>query len=181
LTIVLINLFTVHLYLACYFNLLLYISFIVWSHDICTCTFPFILTHSLGVLTRWICISRSMYIILLIRYLERITPYRSQSSRCLILQFRYLFLFFIPVAFMILYIAFSTCFIPLFFCYHVWTSICVIAVILIHHSDYIACSGYFRLSSVDGVFSSRIYVVDSRRDSVSTYFGKRGVTFSIRN
>jgi len=26
------------------------------------------------------------------------------------------------------------------------------------------------------VFSSRIYVVDSRRDSVFTYYGKRGVT-----
>ena len=27
-----------------------------------------------------------------------------------------------------------------------------------------------------GVFSSRMYVADSHRDSVFTYFGKRGVT-----
>jgi len=38
------------------------------------------------------------------------------------------------------------CSISLFICYHVWTSICVIIVILIHHSDYIACSDNFRLS-----------------------------------
>ena len=38
------------------------------------------------------------------------------------------------------------CSISLFICYHVWTSICVITVILIHHSDYIACPSYFRLS-----------------------------------
>jgi len=31
------------------------------------------------------------------------------------------------------------------------------------------------LACMRGVFSSRIYVADSRRDSVSTYFGKRGV------
>jgi len=36
--------------------------------------------------------------------------------------------------------------IPLFICYHVWSFICYIVVILILHSDYIACSGYFRLS-----------------------------------
>jgi len=44
----------------------------ICSHVIRTCTFPFILTHSLGVLTPWICTSRSLYVILLIRYLERI-------------------------------------------------------------------------------------------------------------
>ena len=30
-----------------------------------------------------------------------------------------------------------------------------------------------------GVFSSRIYIADFRRDSVSTYFGKRCVTVTI--
>jgi len=48
---------------------------------------------------------------------------------------------------------------------------------------FIACSGYFKLSvytwgiflaCIRGVFSSHIYVTDSRRDSISTYFG--GVT-----
>ena len=34
-------------------------SIIVWSHDICTCTFPFF-THSLGILTPCICTSRYM-------------------------------------------------------------------------------------------------------------------------
>ena len=32
------------------------------------------------------------------------------------------------------------------------------------------------LACIRWVFSSRIYVADSRRDSVSTYFGKRGMT-----
>ena len=32
-----------------------------------------------------------------------------------------------------------------------------------------------------GVFSSRIYVADSRRDSVFTYFGKQGVTTAFLN
>jgi len=37
-------------------------------------------------------------------------------------------------------------FIPLFICYHVWTFICTVAVILLHHSNYTACSDYSRLS-----------------------------------
>jgi len=48
LTIALAGLFTVHLCLACYFNLILYISFIICTHCLCTCTFPFYFTHSLG-------------------------------------------------------------------------------------------------------------------------------------
>jgi len=62
LTIALTGLVTVHLYLTCYFNLILYIFFIACSHVICTCIFSFILTHSLGILTPWICISRSVVI-----------------------------------------------------------------------------------------------------------------------
>jgi len=40
----------------------------------------------------------------------------------------------------------------------------------------ITCSSHFRLSCICGVFFLRIYVADSRRVSVLTYFGKRGVT-----
>jgi len=55
--------------------------------------------------------------------------------------------------------------------------ICDIAVILIYYSYYIACSGHFRLNVCAwGIFFSHIYVADSRCDSVSMYFGKRGVT-----
>ena len=43
--------------------------YIVFHHIICTCTFLFIFTRSLGVLTLWIYTSRSMYVILLIRVL----------------------------------------------------------------------------------------------------------------
>jgi len=39
-----------------------------------------------------------------------------------------------------------TCSILLFICYHVWMFIYDIAVMLIYYSDYIACSGYFRLN-----------------------------------
>jgi len=49
--------------------------------------------------------------------------------------------------------------------------ICDITVILIYYSDYIACSGHFRLSVYVRVFFSRIYVVDSRRDSISRILG----------
>ena len=56
--------------------------------------------------------------------------------------------------------------------------ICIIAVMLILHSDYIVCSDYFRLNVYMWVFSSRVYIadVDSRCYSVSTYFGKQSVT-----
>jgi len=58
----------------------------------------------------------------------------------------------------------------------VWSFIYYIAVLSCHHSDYIAYSGYFKLSMYTWIFFSRIYVIDSRRVSVSTYFGKRSVT-----
>ena len=84
-----------YIWFCCWLTLLLFIDvmhtvsyllyfyslIIICSHVICTCTFPFILTHSLGVLTFWICTSRFLHVILLIRYLERITGIlRSQSS-----------------------------------------------------------------------------------------------------
>ena len=46
-------------------------------------------------------------------------------------------------------------------------------MILIYHFDYIAVQVTLGLTCIRGIFSSRIYVVDSRRNSVSTYFGKR--------
>ena len=54
--------------------------------------------------------------------------------------------------------------------------ICDIAVMLIYHSDYIACSDYFRLSVYAWGIFSRIYVADSRHDYTFMYFGKRGMT-----
>ena len=55
--------------------------------------------------------------------------------------------------------------------------ICIIAVIADYYgSDLQLVQVTLGLASIRGVFSSRIYVADSRRDSVSTYFGKRGVT-----
>ena len=70
--------------------------------------------------------------------------------------------------------------------------ICYIAVLSCHRSDYIVCSGYFRLSVYMWGILLRIYVADSRRNSVFAYFGKRGVagfflvsepdsTFDFRN
>jgi len=146
-------------------------------HVIRTCTFPFILTHSLEVLTPWICTSRSLYITLLSRYLERITRLtRSRSSLTWSSLLGIFLLFFVPIAVIILCIGLGIYSIPLFICYHVWTFICSIAVILIHHSDYIACSITLGLACIRGVSSSRIYITNSHHDSVSTYFGKRGVT-----
>jgi len=51
LSIALIDFIIVHLCLACYFSLILICIFIACSHVICTCTFPFIFIHLLGVLT----------------------------------------------------------------------------------------------------------------------------------
>jgi len=59
LTIALIDLVTVHLCLACYFNLILYISFIACPHNICTYTFLFILhTNWVAFWWPWICTFR---------------------------------------------------------------------------------------------------------------------------
>ena len=52
---------TIYLLYSCYF-LFQYVYFLICSHVICLCTFQFILIHSLGVLTPWICISRSVAI-----------------------------------------------------------------------------------------------------------------------
>ena len=64
----------------------------------------------------------------------------------------------------------------LFVYYHVWLFICYITVLSCHYSDYISCSGYFRLS----VYAWDIFVTYIHHRllsrSVFTYFGKRGVT-----
>ena len=97
------------------------------------------------------------------------TSHRSQSSLYLIFQFRYLFLlFFITVASMILYIGLIAYSIHLFICYHCdrylyvilqWYWFIIVIIYLVQVTLSLAC--------ISGVFSSRIYVVDSRRDSVS--------------
>ena len=84
------------------------------------------------------------------------------------------FLFFVNVIPFNSYTWLTTYFIFLFICYHVLLFICYIAVLSYHHSDYIACSGYFRLS----VYSWGIFLTYIRHRLSSrlrfTYFGKRG-------
>jgi len=88
-----------------------------------------------------------VYSILLIRYLERITDIlRSQSSRTRSSILGILLLLFILIVIMIMCIGLIAYSFPLFIYYHVWSFICYIAVLSYHHSDYIACSGYFKLS-----------------------------------
>ena len=171
LTIALTGLATIHLCLTCYFNLILYISFITCSHVICTCTFQFILTHSLGILTLWICIFRSVA-----NYCwSGIGEDRRHLDEHWVLFIRLLVfsLSFIPViSFDSKYIGLTVYSILFFICYHVWLFICHIAVLSCHYSDYIVCSGYFRLS----VYAWGIFLAYIRRDFDSTYFGKWGVT-----
>ena len=57
-----------YLCLICYFCFIPVYMFHSLLIFICTCTFPFILIHSLGVLTPWICISRYGCFIYLIRF-----------------------------------------------------------------------------------------------------------------
>jgi len=62
----------------------------------------------------------------------------------------------------------------------VWTFICSIVVRLIHYGRYLKLVWVtLGLAYMRRVFSLRIYVADSRRDSVSMYFGKWGVTYSV--
>ena len=61
------------IYVIAFLMIWLFYCYIVLHHFICTCIFPLIFTHLLGVLTPWICISRSIYVTLLIRYLGLIT------------------------------------------------------------------------------------------------------------
>ena len=75
--------------------------------------------------------------------------------------------------FLILPLSYSVVtFFPLFICYHCVKFTCIIAVILILVSIYTLFQVTLSLACIRGVFSSRIYVTDSRRDSVFTYFGR---------
>ena len=66
------------------------------------------------------------------------------SSLCSILVFSF---YFIPVdSCDSRYIGLIGYSFPLFVCCHVWLFIYYTAVLSCYHSDYIACSGYFRLS-----------------------------------
>ena len=71
-------------------------------------------------------------------------------------------------------------FFPIFICYHCVRYLYVILqwywFIVV---DFVTWSGYFRLSVCAWVFFSRTYVADLRRNSVSVYFGKRGVTYHV--
>ena len=140
-----------------------YTCIILCSHVICTCTSPFILTHSLGVLTLWICTSRSLHVILLIRYLERIIGISRSLEFSLFDYWCSQFLLF-HLFLDFWFIGLITCFIFLFICYHVWSFICYIAELSCHHSYYIACSGYFRISVYTwGIFLTYIrYRLSSR-------------------
>jgi len=125
---------------------------------ICTFTFPFILTHSLGVLTPYICVSRSMAIY----YWSGIWRgshafWGALSSLCSKLV---LSLYFIPVVSCdSRYIGLIAYSFPLFICYHVWLFISYIAMLSCHHSNYIICSGYFRLS----IYAGGIFLANIRR------------------
>jgi len=107
---------------------LIYIFFIC-SHVICTCTFQFILTHSLGVLTPWICISRFVAIYCWLSFWRG--SQASWAARVLsysIIFSRYFLSFLYSIAFMILCIGLM--FIP--FLFHM--SLCV-DVYMWHCSD----------------------------------------------
>ena len=118
------------------------------THAICTCIFPFILTHSLShFLTT---LNLHIHILDDLFYYSGV---RRDRTCCEELEFPsihfgilvFLFIPFVSLIFLILY-HYQSLFHSLFICYHVWAFICSIVVILIYHSDYITCSGYFRLS-----------------------------------
>ena len=119
LILLLTTLITVHLSFVCYFCLIPVYIFIICSHNICMCTFPFILTHLLGVLTPWILhIQVHVYSILLIRYLKRITHFtRSRSSLTWSSLLGILLLSFIHVV-PFLFPTLDFCSILSFICYH---------------------------------------------------------------
>ena len=96
-------------------------------------------THSLGRFLMTLNLHVQIgYFLLLIRYLERITRVTRSLEFSLFDYWYSYFVLFLSFP-LIPYIWLNACFIP-------HSSICVIAVILIQHSDCIACSGYFRFS-----------------------------------
>jgi len=135
-------LFIYFIHVISYFRL--YIFFIC-SHVICTCTFYFILIHSLGVLTSWICISRSMVIYYWSCIWRELHVLRGAGvSLFLIIGSLTLLFMLFPDS---IYIMSSYHFFPLFICYHCVRYLYVILqwywFIVV---DFITCSDFFRLS-----------------------------------
>ena len=129
--------------------------------------------------------------LLLIKYLERITGILRNLEFSLF-DYRYSCLTFISVdSLFSIYLTFSCHFIPLFICYHVWTFICIVAVLSYYHSDYIACSCYSRfsvytwgilLAYIRRGLSSRLrshVFWEARRDTESSKPPSGSVKFSI--
>jgi len=97
---------------------------------------PFFFTLSLEVLTPWICISRSMYILSCRSCIWRgSNTLRGAGVPLLDHPFLVFSCFLIPITFIILYIGLSVCSVPLFLCYHCVRNLYVILQWLsCHHS-----------------------------------------------
>jgi len=121
----------------------------------CTLPFSYTLIRSLPDDPEFV-LSDTGCFMLLIRYWERITSIIWSRSSLLL---DHLFSVF-SISFLFHFFHDSmqwthSCFIPLFICYHAWMFICDIVVMLIYHSDYVACSSYFRLN----VYAWSIFLV----------------------
>jgi len=147
-------------------------GFISYAHTLYACALFFYFTHSLSrfLTTLDLHIQIVNVFILWTRYSMRLDMLRGSGvSFYSILVFRRF-----PDFSYIRLIAYS---ILLFIWYHVWTSICSIAVILIYCSRLLyLVQVALGLACIHGVFFSCIYVTDSRRNFIFTYFGKWGMT-----
>jgi len=114
--------------------------------------FSLFFIHSLGVLTLWIFISRFVAIYYCSDIFEEDHRHLEEPEFSLTRSFLgILCIFFIPS--LSWFYALDLCLFHFLFDYHhVRMFICDIAVILIYYSNYIACSGYFRLSVYAWVF-----------------------------
>jgi len=113
------------------------------THVICTCTFPFILTHLLGRFLTNLNLHIQIGCLISLSGVELVRFTRIGASFYSILVF--LLLFYSCYSWFFLYRT-QLPFHFLFIWYHVWTSICSIAVIWFIVIDFIACSDYFRFS-----------------------------------
>jgi len=135
-------------------------------------------TRSLWDLTPWICIFRSIYILSYWPGIWRESQV-SWGAKVLLLDhpfsvfltFLYSYRFHDSVHWT-QYLLYS--FIHLLLCVDIYMYCCSDYYVII-----VDLYSLFRLlyTCIRGVFSSHIYVADSRRDSVSTYSGKRSVTY----
>ena len=121
------SLLIITLFMSFSYPVHLHDSIIVWSHDICTCTFPFILTHYLGVLTSWICIP-DLWLFIADHVFEE-DHRHIEEPRVFSIWLPVLLLNFYLCWFLILYIYhFQLSFHFLFIWYHMWTFMCTVAV-----------------------------------------------------